>query len=757
MNNLPRKLVNQLTFAHESDYRGNREFICVMTWVYLARRRFSNSIIIHCIDSVDPNRCWAVDREWVGARVDTAEFKCSAESDFDLGERYALRFVDAKEEGEVLCSSVSEDFRNCVVVRMRRRQASFESTYESSDVIDEERFDYFIERAHPVAPLRDLLRLPLLFPREAETLADFSVSPGSRYSDAKIVEDFFRIARNHLDFVAIRSPIRTLTYRELRNAVARIANELIGAGLVSGQLAVLYMKTSCEAIATMLAAQSVGCVYVPVDPDWPARKVDQILSNSGAAFVLSTPSSPFGPVRDGVRSIVVTLNTEECSLEPCTVEYPEDLAYVMYTSGTTGDPKGVKVSHSAINNITRFTIDLFKHEPGDELVCQSPITFDSSVVKIFPLLMTGGTVILLAENELRDSKAFLDIVDVRHLRWIGATPALIGEIDTDRFDHLESISCGGEVLRYKAIERLIKRHTVYNFYGPTETCVSATVYEVPENNNFVASDIVPIGRPINNYQVYVLDQFQNLQPPGFRGQIAIGGVGVSSGYLNDAGQTAEKFVSNPFLAADRLYLTGDIGAWDPDGNLLFFGRVDDQVKVRGFRIELKEVESICVETARVKEAAAVKSEMNGGMLVCFIVSADDQYRESEFREYLAQNLEPYKIPDLIIELETLPRTSHDKIDKERLLEFIADRFNDEANECKDIVDRLWVRYTGSSESGQTDSFFDVGGTSISALGFITELKKHGYDVPLSEFQDDPTKACVRRTRSVESCSESDLI
>ena len=509
----------------------------------------------------------------------------------------------------------------------------------------------------------------------------------------------------------------------------------------------LFLERSEQTVVGILGILKSGGAYVPMDTGYPADRIRHIVTDSGCRLVLSedrlirafadiqTPQAGFADIRD-IR--------HENTANPERSASPHDLAYMIYTSGSTGVPKGVLIEHRNLYDYVMTFTDEFRVTSGDRFLQQTTVTFDASVEEIYPPLCTGAELFLFRDSRELDT-LFADVVRHR-ITMLSLSPPAVGYFNTraDELSSLRVLISGGDVLYPSHIDRLYKKTVLYNTYGPTEATVCGTYHRIRE-----LSDPVPIGRPIANRRIYILDSYLSPVPTGVPGEMCIAGAGTARGYLNRDDLTQEKFIPDPFKEGERLYRTGDLGRWLPDGNIEFLGRNDDQVKIRGYRIELGEIENCLLSYEAVRETAVITKAFGGNSeeLAAYIVSRSGSHELNikSLREHLEKTLPAYMIPSYFVRMEKLPLTQSGKIDKKALpnpagagmdtgTEYIAPR-----DEAEKGLAKIWQDILSLEKVGIQDNFFDLGGHSLKATQVVSRIHKElGLEIALRKIFSRPT-------------------
>jgi amino acid adenylation domain-containing protein len=540
------------------------------------------------------------------------------------------------------------------------------------------------------------------------------------------------VAQANPDALAIESEQGSLTYGELWRRSGEAARGLAAAGVTPGSVVCVRMPRAPEQIVALLAVLRAGAAYLPLDPDYPEQRLAEIAVDSGAALVLTA---------------LAELPRGDAELPAVD---PDDVAYVIYTSGSTGKPKGVMVSHRSAANIVHWGQSRMPLRPTDRMLGKTPFTFDISVWEIFGTLAAGATLVLAAPGRHRDSsyvgRLIADAgITVTHfvpsmLRGVLAVPGL------PAWPALRLILAGGEALPAELARRLAGHCPVpvENFYGPTE----ATVYVSHHlaGDRACANGTVPIGRPVANTAMYVLDAHLRPVPVGARGELFLGGVQVAAGYLGRPGLTATRFLPDPYgeRPGARMYRTGDTVRLAADGAMDFLGRDDGQVKLRGFRVELGEVEAALLSHPAVTAAAA---SVRADALVAHVVSGADAAR---LREHLAERLPPYMVPARFGLVPELPLTTSGKLDRNRLATLPLDSPQTTVvsrapqGTAETVIAEVWKLLLGEPVRDAAANFFELGGDSITSVAVVAECVKRGWRLTVQQVFEHATVSGLGR-------------
>jgi amino acid adenylation domain-containing protein len=537
--------------------------------------------------------------------------------------------------------------------------------------------------------------------------------------------------------IAIIFNDQSLTYKELNKRANFVADRLIKRGIKEEDLVGVLFELSLESVIAILGVLKAGAVYVPLDTNYPVKRL-QLLVDDAKPKLLITNSSLKGLLEfPEDRKLVISDNdwfNNDYLTNPTTNVKPENAAYVMYTSGSTGAPKGIVIQHNNVVNNIMLIIDRYELTPEDIVPSMPSLAFDASVSKLFPILTIGGTVVLPTEEEIKDVEKTLELVNKYNMPYFSTPPSILRVINSINPDlsKLRIISCGGEALKFSDISNINKHVPILNIYGPTEATVSSCTYTIPKNSPPITSRI-PIGKPNPNCKVYILDKHLNCMPANCYGTLYIGGAGVARGYLNNPELTAQRFIKNPFVDGDILYNTGDIARWLPDGNIDFLGRNDNQIKIRGFRIQIEEVEKILAIHPSVSEGKIIVKGTNDEdkiMIACIIQKEGESLTIESMRNFIEKYLPDYMVPSDILLLDQFPLNQNNKVDSKALLQ----KYNEKAtgkqkvavslsknNVEKDLIG-FWKEIL-NKEINIQENFFHAGGHSLHAMQLKMYINK----------------------------------
>ncbi|GBC61781.1 non-ribosomal peptide synthetase [Desulfonema ishimotonii] len=597
-------------------------------------------------------------------------------------------------------------------------------------------------------PEQKIGELPLLPDAERHRLlTEWSHTEAAPLADRTVTEMFEAQAKERPDHVALVFGDTEISYRELNERANRIAHFLKDKYRVRPDDRFgLLLGRSEWVIAGILGILKAGGAYVPMEPSYPESRLRHMIDDSGCRAVLSEEAAwpefdPKPPVED-IRAI-----RHGDASDPEPVAGPGDMAYVIYTSGSTGYPKGVAVEHRNLSDYVRTFIREFRVGPGDRVLQQNTITFDASVEEIFPGLCTGGQIVI-SPNAKSPDLLFSDILRHR-ITVLSLSPLVVGYLNS-RADELGAdlrvLISGGDVLQPDFTDRLVgKGVALYNTYGPTEATVCSTYYRVEEHR-----EVIPIGRPIANRRIYILDANLSPVPVGVPGEMFISGAGTTRGYLNRAELTKAMFMPHPFEPGERLYRTGDLGRWLPDGNIEFLGRNDDQVKVRGYRIEPGEIRKALLGSEAVGDAVVVAKKFRGDQkeLVAYVTGSALLNTET-LRDHLKTALPDYMIPACFVQLDALPLTSGGKVDRKSLPEpqgfrpRMAAAYVSPRTDAEQRIAEVWQEVLRLDRVGLHDNFFDLGGHSLLVIKVQSRLEEiFGRDIQTVELFRHPTVSAL---------------
>lgn len=540
---------------------------------------------------------------------------------------------------------------------------------------------------------------------------------------------------NHALRTALVDGEKTINYGELNEKVNRLANKLVKSGVKKGDLIPILLPQSVEMFVAILAVLKTGAAYIPLDEKFPEARVKSILEVSAATLGIGH----FETDLSGFSAINLS-DLENFSSEFSTVELnATDLAYIIFTSGSTGTPKGVMINHGALANLCYWFIDYFKIKQEDITTKFAGAAFDVSVAEIFPFLMQGSSIHILCEELKQDPNAVNHYFNENGVN-IAFLPTQFCQLFMELENHsLQTLITAGEKLnKYQQ-----QPYKLYNLYGPTENTVYTSCFELTENLNNI-----PIGKPIANNQLYVLNEKMEVLPIGHKGELYISGEQLSTGYLNQAELTAEKFLPHPFLPGKKIYRSGDLCSFLPSGDILYYDRMDNQVKIRGYRIELGEIEANLMQYPAVNGCVVLsKTDSTESAFLVAYFTSESELLPSELRTHLLRFLPEYMIPAYFISVPEIPLTPNGKVDKKTLLGREIEISTKEAylapqNISQERILHYWkeVLHPNKEESsrvGIRDNFFEIGGNSLAAIKTVSKMTRD-FIIKVNQLFEFPT-------------------
>lgn len=611
---------------------------------------------------------------------------------------------------------------------------------------------------------QNIFKINLLTEEERDKILNIWNCTDSEYSNVICLHELInQQASIFPNNIALIFNGNSLTYGELNRLANKLANCLKSRGVEPGVIVGVCMDRSVEMIIGLLAVLKAGGAYVPLDPQYPRNRLNFMVNDSQVKVIITMSKfiEKLNLQNDGIKTFCFDINNDEfenaSTNEPDNKVTPDDIAYVIYTSGSTGNPKGVQVSHRNIFNVFKGIDKLIGCEQSDSILAVTSISFDISVLELFWPLTCGAKVVLAPDiaKYTTDKESHLhpwvSLIDEYEITILQATPSLFKLIFNQDFKNnelnsLRKIIVGGERFT-KALERKIRKccpqARIFNMYGPTETTIYSTGGEISANQQNIT-----IGRPILNTKIYILDNKLQPVPIGVPGEIHIGGWGVTKGYLRRPGLTNEKFVKNPFSTSNSLlYKTGDFGSFNWDGSINFIGRIDSQIKLRGYRIEIGEIESLIQKKQGINQVFVTQRTINDDpILIAYVQPEPNSNIDfNELKLFLKEYLPDFMIPSFYVEVSNFPLTPNGKIDFKELNNipipsqqnsnsYIPPRGSVE-NELQSIFESL----IGISPIGIKDNFYDIGGHSLLLMKLSYQIStKFKIDIPIKKLLENPS-------------------
>ncbi|QHE95541.1 amino acid adenylation domain-containing protein [Pseudomonas cannabina pv. alisalensis] len=584
-------------------------------------------------------------------------------------------------------------------------------------------------------------KLPLLSCAQRRQVLETFNDTAAAYPADKLLHQLFeeRVAQ-HPDALAVVDEAGSLTYGELNVRANRLAHYLIGLGVQPDDRVAICVQRSLEMVVGLLGILKAGGAYVPLDPGYPPERLRYMLEDSAPVglllqgetrMLLGELAVPMLDLQEGDWEVEADHNPVVPTIKP------QHLAYVMYTSGSTGKPKGVANQHNGVVNRLWWAQSEYQLGADDCVLQKTPFGFDVSVWEIFLPLLAGAQLVMARPGGHQDPHYLMEVIERRSISMLHFVPsmlqAFVNQTPAGRCSTLKRVICSGETLPHTLqlqSQAHFPKSELHNLYGPTEAAIDVTAW------HYVAEQeigIVPIGRPIANTRIYLLDMHGQPVPIGISAEIYIGGVGVARGYLNRPELTAERFLEDPFSAgpAARMYRSGDLGRWLADGNIEYLGRNDDQVKLRGYRIELGEIESQLAACLGVREAVVLAREHSPGdkRLVAYLTAHEGAVLSAtQLREQLSQGLAEYMIPSTFVTLESFPLTPNGKLDRRALPApeddaYASRGYEAPVGEIEHALAEIWKALLGLERMGRHDHFFELGGHSLLAVQLVSSLRE----------------------------------
>ena len=611
--------------------------------------------------------------------------------------------------------------------------------------------------ANPAQPISEL---SLLTTAERNQVVNEWNDTFRDYGPAVPLHEMFEAqARRTPEAIAVVFEDQRLTYAELNEKANQLAHHLRSLGAGAESRVGVMLERSPELVISLLAALKAGGAYVPLDPDYPQERLAFMLDDSQVQVLLT--ESRFRDSIANAQCAIVSLNTDYEEIASQSKEKPveriadDNLAYVIYTSGSTGKPKGAMNTHAAIYNRLCWMQEAYQLTPVDRVLQKTPFSFDVSVWEFFWPLMTGASLVLARPGGHRDSAYLVELIKQQQITTLHFVPPMLqvflAEEGVETCGSLRRVICSGEALPRELQDRFftkLRRVELHNLYGPTEAAVDVTWWACDPTSTHAS---VPIGRPIANTQIYLLDKYLHPVPAGVPGELYIGGVQLARGYHRRADLTAERFVPDAFssLPGARLYRTGDLARFLSDGSIEYLGRLDNQVKIRGFRIELGEIEAALAAHPDIREAVVLAREdaQDEKRLVAYLLPEREIVpAASELRETLKEQLPDYMIPAQFVVVEAWPLSPNGKVDRRALPAPDRQRAKSELayvgprTPAEEVLVSIWEQVLRLEQVGIHDNFFALGGDSIRSLQVLSLAKNRGLNLSLQQLFKHQTVA-----------------
>ena len=601
-------------------------------------------------------------------------------------------------------------------------------------------FGHFISALASVIeqPSQKISEVSLLTPREEERIVRGWNETGTDYPRNDCIHRLFeaQVAKTP-EAIALEYGEEKITYRELNARANQLAHRLGKLNAGPKTLVGVYMDRGIEMIVAFLGILKAGAAYVPLDLSYPKERLGFMIEDA-AMPVLLTQTSLIAELPNSAATMVCldsdweSISQEPRQLPPNRVA-ATDLAYIIYTSGSTGKPKGVAVPHRGVTRLVLNT-NYIQIKPLERIAQASNASFDAATFEIWGALLNGGCVVGVSKETSLSPLDFAETLQNKRVQTLFLTTALFNQLAREVpgvFGTLDNVLFGGEAVDPKWVRAVLECEPpkrLLHVYGPTESTTFTSWHPIESVSEEAST--VPIGKPISNTEIYILDENQRPVPPGIPGELYVGGDGLADGYWRRPELTAEKFVANPFKAEERLYRTGDLARFDAEGNVEFIGRIDHQVKIRGLRIELGEIESLLARHPAVNNVIVLAREDIPGdrRLVAYLVPKGDAPKAGDLRAWLSAELPEYMVPSAFVVMKSFPLTPNEKVDRKALpppeqnrpdlgKTFIAPR-----NETEAKLAKIWEKILGVQPIGMADNFFELGGHSLLAVRLFSQIE-----------------------------------
>ncbi len=577
-----------------------------------------------------------------------------------------------------------------------------------------------------------ITKLALLTKKEEDQLLyDFNNTKVDYPVEKTVIDLFEEQVDRTPDNIAVKFNDISLTYRELNEKSNQLAGYLYNTySIQSNDVIGIKLERSEQLIVTILGILKSGAAYVPIDIEYPEDRVTYMQQDSKCKLVFDHEElKRFSKVENDYATNNLSRNSSS-----------KDLAYIIYTSGSTGKPKGVMIEHESVSNLIHWFSNIYNISEATNAILLTEVTFDPSVEDIFATLSKGGVLHVITKELLLNIDSLIGFIKVNNISILNYVPKFLHQLlgHVPKIDSIEKVISGGESILDETKNILLsKGYELYNNYGPTETTVDALSYRMTPQK-------VSIGKPIHNGKAFVLNKSKELMPLGCIGELCISGLGLSRGYLNQEDLTSQKFVTNPFFPEEKMYLTGDLVRWLPDGTIEYIGRKDTQVKIRGYRIELGEIENALTSQSDIDQAVVtVKGNKGDSNLIAYILGEKNLDLEN-LKVKLSSLLPEYMIPSYYMTIDSIPLTSNGKVDVKALpdievKDMIQANYVAPQNQLEEKLVAIWEKVLGIDGIGVTDNFFELGGHSLKVIQFINKTKVTlGKDISIKDVFNRPT-------------------
>lgn len=616
-------------------------------------------------------------------------------------------------------------------------------------------FEHFINALNIISDNNDVLIKDISIISEEEKnkiLYEFNDTKIDYPENKNLLNIFSDIVLQHSDNIAVSYKNTYLTYNELNNKSNYLANKLYSYGIRKGDVVGVCLNKSLELMVSIWAILKVGAVYMPMYVDYPEDRLNYMLENSNAKFLI-TNNNMLDNINFNINTELLNsyLDIKSCNhLEFNISINSNDLAYIIYTSGSTGRPKGVQISHKNLINYIYAFKKYFDNDItcNDNFLSSTNISFDVSIFELFLPLLNGSKLVLYEEEIIKNIVTYCDSILKNNITGLYIPPNILNEVYSILKDSsdikISKLLVGVEPITKNTLNKYYKLNPnikIVNGYGPTEATICSTALKYCLDNSNI-DDVVSIGRPLYNNHIYILDSDKNLQAIGLTGELYITGAGVGRGYINNTTETNKNFLNNPFdCDSTKMYKTGDLAKWNSDGTINFIGRNDSQVKISGHRIELKEINYVIMQYPNItKSYTMIYKKGNNSYIMSYFV-AETSINIRDLNTFIKTKLANYMIPNFISQLDSFPLTANGKIDKSQLptdiikqsKNYIAPRNDFEKN-----IIKIWEKLFLIEKIGIDDNFFELGGDSLSAIKFQIEAMNLGLNISYADIFAYPT-------------------
>ncbi|NJO31107.1 MAG: amino acid adenylation domain-containing protein [Richelia sp. SL_2_1] len=634
----------------------------------------------------------------------------------------------------------------------------------NTDIFDSTTINQFINNFQTllenivVNPQQRLSELSLLTASEQEQLLFKLNQTRVDYpQDATLHQLFEQQVEQTPDSLALISESEELTYCQLNHKVNQLVHYLQNQGVTRYSLVALCLESSIDMVVGILAILKAGGAYIPLDPSYPVERLNFMLADSQVSLLITKQEILEKISLSSAKTICLDIHKEKIGQEslenPISISEADNLAYIIYTSGSTGTPKGVQGTHRGTVNGLHWLWKTYPFSQGEVCCQKTAISFVDSVWEIFAPLLQGVPTVIISNATVLDSQLFIETLAHHKVTRIILVPSLLRLLLNNYSHLLQKLSqlklwiTSGETISIKLVQtfqELMPEVKLINLYGSSEVSANATYYDTSLLQNKAHS--IPIGRPIDNTQIYVLNQDLQPTPVGVVGELYVGGDGLAKGYLHRTELTQQRFIDNPFIPGNKVYKTGDLVRYLKDGNLEYLGRHDEQVKIRGFRVELGEIITAIAQHPDVQESVVIARDdvQENQCLIAYIVTSKQDIAR-QLLPYLQQKLPNYMLPSAFVVLDALPLTPNGKVDKRALpnneiirqntnKSFVAPR-----NFTELALEKIWGNLLNTNPIGVTDNFFELGGHSFLAVRLMAQIQdRFGHNLPLSTLFENPT-------------------